>query len=82
MAERETPPLTLTSAKLYSGIPQDGTTLGERLCPCHDVPLRGLPVPLSAASSASETFPELVSRDYVRDGKVRMVSETSGVPRS
>jgi protein-disulfide isomerase len=60
-------------AKLYSGIPQDGTTLGESDAPVTVYLYEDFQCPICGQFS-QETFPELVSRD-VRDGKVKIVSE-------
>jgi protein-disulfide isomerase len=59
--------------KLYSGIPQDGTTLGESSAPVTIYLYEDFQCPICGQFS-QETFPELVSRD-VRDGKVKIVSE-------
>jgi len=61
-------------AKLYSGIPQDGTTLGKSSAPVTLYLYEDFQCPYCGQFSR-ETFPELVER-YVREGKVRMVSET------
>ena len=60
-------------AKLYSGIPQDGTTLGESSAPVTIYLYEDFQCPICGQFS-QETFPELVSRD-VREGKVKIVSE-------
>ena len=59
--------------KLYSGIPQDGTTLGESSAPVTIYLYEDFQCPICGQFS-QETFPELVDRD-VRDGKVKIVSE-------
>ena len=59
--------------KLYSGIPQEGTTLGESNAPVTVYLYEDFQCPFCGQFSR-ETFPELVNRD-VRDGKVRVVSE-------
>ena len=61
-------------AKLYSGIAQDGTTLGKSSAPVTLYLYEDFQCPYCGQFSR-ETFPELVER-YVREGKVRMVSET------
>ena len=57
-------------AKLYSGIPQDGTILGESSAPVTIYLYEDFQCPICGQFN-QETFPELVSRD-VRDGKVKM----------
>ena len=59
--------------KLYSGIPQDGTTLGKSDAPVTVYLYEDFQCPFCGQFSR-ETFPELVNRD-VRDGKVKVVSE-------
>ena len=59
--------------KLYSGIPQNGTTLGKRSAPVTVYLYEDFQCPYCGQFSR-DTFPELVDR-YVRDGKVKMVSE-------
>jgi protein-disulfide isomerase len=59
--------------KLYSGIPQDGTTLGESSAPVTIYLYEDFQCPICGRFSR-ETFPELVNRD-VRDGKIKIVSE-------
>jgi protein-disulfide isomerase len=59
--------------KLYSGISQEGTTLGENNAPVTVYLYEDFQCPYCGEFSR-ETFPELVNRD-VRDGKVRVVSE-------
>ena len=61
-------------AKLYSGIPQDGTTLGKGSAPVTVYLYEDFQCPYCGQFSR-ETFPELVG-SYVREGKVKMVSET------
>jgi len=60
--------------KLYSGIPQDGTTLGETDAPVTVYLYEDFQCPFCGQFSR-EMFPRLVD-DYVRDGKARLVSET------
>ena len=60
--------------ELYSGIPQDGTTLGEKDAPVTVYVYEDFQCPFCAQFSR-EMFPDLVD-DYVRNGEVRMVSET------
>jgi protein-disulfide isomerase len=59
--------------ELYSGIPQDGITLGGSNAPVTVYLYEDFQCPFCGQFSR-ETFPELVNRD-VRDGKVRVVSE-------
>jgi protein-disulfide isomerase len=59
--------------KLYSGIPQDGTTLGKSSAPVTVYLYEDFQCPICGQFSR-ETFPELVNRD-VRDGDVKIVSE-------
>jgi protein-disulfide isomerase len=61
-------------ANLYSGIPQDGTTLGKSSAPVTLYLYEDFQCPYCGQFSR-KTFPELVDR-YVRKGKVKMVSET------
>jgi protein-disulfide isomerase len=58
---------------LYSGISQEGTTLGESDAPVTVYLYEDFQCPFCGQFSR-ETFPELVNRD-VRDGKVKVVSE-------
>ena len=60
--------------KLYSGIPQNGTTLGKASAPVTIYLYEDFQCPFCRKFSG-ETFPELVNQD-VRDGKVKLVSET------
>ena len=59
--------------KLYSGIPQDGTILGESSASVTIYLYEDFQCPICGQFN-QETYPELVSRD-VRDGKVKIVSE-------
>jgi protein-disulfide isomerase len=59
--------------KLYSGIPQNGTTLGQSGAPVTVYLYEDFQCPYCGRFSR-EMFPELVD-DYVRDGKARLVSE-------
>jgi protein-disulfide isomerase len=59
--------------KLYSGIPQDGTTLGKGSAPVNISLYEDFQCPICAQFS-HDTFPELVDQD-VRSGKVKIVSE-------
>jgi protein-disulfide isomerase len=60
--------------KLYSGIPQDGTTLGKADAPVSVYLYEDFQCPFCGQFSR-EMFPRLVD-DYVRDGEARLVSET------
>ena len=60
--------------EFYSGIPQDGTTLGEGDAPVTLYLYEDFQCPFCAQFS-SEMFPDLVD-DYVRGGQVKVVSET------
>jgi len=60
--------------ELYSGIPQDGTTLGEKSAPVTVYLYEDFQCPFCGQFSR-EMFPRLVD-DYVRDGEARLVSET------
>lgn len=60
--------------EFYSGIPQSGTTLGEKNAPVTLYLYEDFQCPFCGRFSR-EMFPDLVD-DYVRDGKVRVVSET------
>ncbi|MDQ3861957.1 MAG: DsbA family protein [Actinomycetota bacterium] len=59
--------------KLYSGIPQDGTTLGKSDAPVTVYLYEDFQCPFCGQFSR-DTFPELVDH-YVKEGKVKMVSE-------
>ncbi len=59
--------------KLYSGIPQNGTTLGESGAPVTIYLYEDFQCPYCGQFSR-EMFPDLVD-DYVRDGKAKLVSE-------
>ena len=59
--------------KLYSGIPQDGTTLGKSAAPVTVYLYEDFQCPVCGQFS-HDTFPELVSRN-VRDGEVKIISE-------
>jgi protein-disulfide isomerase len=59
---------------LYSGTPQNGTTLGESSAPVTLYLYEDFQCPYCGQFSR-DTFPELVS-NYVRDGKVKVVSVT------
>jgi protein-disulfide isomerase len=59
--------------KLYSGVSQDGTTLGKSDAPVTVYLYEDFQCPFCGQFSR-DTFPELVNRD-VREGKVRVVSE-------
>lgn len=59
--------------KLYSGIPQNGTTLGKSDAPVTIYLYEDFQCPFCGQFSR-DTFPKLVN-DYVRSGKVKMVSE-------
>jgi len=58
---------------LYSGIPQDGTTLGDSSAPVTIYLYEDFQCPICGQFSR-ETFPDLVNRD-VRNGEVKIVSE-------
>jgi protein-disulfide isomerase len=58
----------------YSGIPQDGTTLGEKSAPVTLYLYEDFQCPFCGQFDR-EMFPDLVD-DYVRDGQVKVVSET------
>jgi protein-disulfide isomerase len=60
--------------ELYAGIPQDGTTLGEENAPVTLYLYEDFQCPFCGRFDR-EMFPDLID-DYVRDGKVRVVSET------
>ena len=60
--------------ELYSGIPQDGTTLGEDNAPVTLYLYEDFQCPFCGKFDR-EMFPDLID-DYVRDGNVRVVSET------
>jgi protein-disulfide isomerase len=60
--------------KLYSCIPQDGTTLGKADAPVTVYLYEDFQCPFCGQFSR-EMFPDLVN-DYVRDGKAKLVSET------
>ena len=62
------------AGKLYSGIPQDGTTLGKADAPVTVYLYEDFQCPFCGQFSR-EMFPRLVN-DYVRDGEARLVSET------
>ena len=62
------------AGEFYSGIPQDGTTLGESDAPVTVSVYEDFQCPFCGQFSR-EMFPDLVD-DYVRNGKVRVVSET------
>lgn len=59
--------------KLYSGIPQNGTTLGKSSAPVTIHLYEDFQCPYCARFSR-EMLPDLVD-DYVRDGQARLVSE-------
>jgi protein-disulfide isomerase len=59
---------------LYAGIPQDGTTLGEQNAPVTLYLYEDFQCPFCGRFDR-EMFPDLID-DYVRNGKVRVVSET------
>jgi len=59
--------------KLYSGIPQDGTTLGKSAAPVTVYLYEDFQCPVCGQFS-HDTFPELVSRN-VGDGEVKIISE-------
>jgi protein-disulfide isomerase len=60
--------------EFYSGIPQDGTTLGKGNAPVTAYLYEDFQCPFCGQFSR-EMFPDLVD-DYVRDGQVKLVSET------
>ncbi len=60
--------------EFYSGIPQDGTTLGKGGAPVTVYLYEDFQCPFCGQFSR-EMFPDLVD-DYVRDGEVKLVSET------
>jgi protein-disulfide isomerase len=60
--------------ELYADIPQDGTTLGEENAPVTLYLYEDFQCPFCGQFDR-EMFPDLID-DYVRDGKVRVVSET------
>jgi protein-disulfide isomerase len=60
--------------EFYSGIPQDGTTLGEKDAPVTVYVYEDFQCPFCGQFDR-EMFPDLVG-DYVRDEKVKVVSET------
>ena len=60
--------------ELYAGIPQDGTTLGEDNAPVTLYLYEDFQCPFCGQFDR-EMFPDLID-DYVRDGKVKVVSET------
>jgi protein-disulfide isomerase len=60
--------------EFYSGIPQDGTTLGNKDAPVTLYLYEDFQCPFCGRFSR-EIFPNLVD-DYVRDGQVKLVSET------
>jgi protein-disulfide isomerase len=59
--------------KLYSGIPQNGTTLGKSSAPVTIYLYEDFQCPYCGIFSR-EMFPQLV-KDYVRGGKAKLVSE-------
>ena len=59
--------------EFYSGIPQDGTTLGEKDAPVTLYLYEDFQCPYCGRFDR-EMFPDLVD-DYVRDGKAKLVSE-------
>jgi protein-disulfide isomerase len=59
---------------LYAGIPQDGTILGEDNAPVTLYLYEDFQCPFCGHFDR-QMFPDLID-DYVRDGKVRVVSET------
>jgi protein-disulfide isomerase len=59
---------------LYSGIPQNGTTLGKSAAPVTIYLYEDFQCPACGQFSRN-TFPELVN-NYVRDGKVKVVAVT------
>ena len=60
--------------KFYSGIPQDSTTLGAKDAPVTVYMYEDFQCPFCGQFERN-MFPDLVN-DYVRDGKVKLVSET------
>ena len=60
--------------EFYSGIPQDGTRLGEGAAPVTLYLYEDFQCPFCGQFDR-EMFPDLVD-DYVRDGQVKVVSET------
>ena len=62
------------AGEFYSGIPQDGTTLGEKDAPVTVYLYEDFQCPFCGKFSR-EMFPDLVN-DYVRDGDVKLISET------
>ena len=60
--------------EFYSGIPQDGTTLGEKDAPVTLYLYEDFQCPFCGRFDR-EMFPDLVD-DYVKDGKVKVVAET------
>ena len=60
--------------EFYSGIPQDGTTLGEGAAPVTLYLYEDFQCPFCGQFDR-EMFPDLVD-DYVRDGQIKVVSET------
>jgi protein-disulfide isomerase len=60
--------------ELYAGIPQDGTALGEEDAPMTLYLYEDFQCPFCGQFDR-EMFPDVVD-DYVRDGKVKVVSET------
>jgi protein-disulfide isomerase len=60
--------------EFYSGIPQDGTTLGEGDAPVTLYLYEDFQCPFCGQFDR-EMFPDLVD-DYVRDGQVKVVAET------
>lgn len=63
--------------EIFSGIPQDGTSLGAEDAPVTIYLYEDLQCP-ACARFTRETLPELVAR-YVEPGEVRVVSETIAV---
>ncbi len=60
--------------RFYSGIPQDGTVLGEKAAPVTVYLYEDFQCPYCGQFSR-EMFPKLVD-DYVKNGKAKLVSET------
>jgi len=60
--------------EFYAGIPQDGTTLGEEDAPVTMYLYEDFQCPFCGQFDR-EMFPDVVD-DYVRDGEVKVVSET------